>query len=109
MNTTTIDGTSARITVLGDIDYDTLPPLRAAADALPANVTDLLWDLHQTAFMDLAGLHLLFTPAPSGHPDRRTAVTGLRPQPLRLLRLAADLHPSAFDLLRVQQAALERP
>ncbi|MFI8952745.1 STAS domain-containing protein [Streptomyces sp. NPDC053750] len=119
MNTTTIDGTSARITVRGDIDYDTLPPLRDAAAALPAHVTDLLWDLHQTAFMDVAGLHLLFTPIPSGNgPVRRTTVTGLRPQPLRLLRLAADLHPSVFHLTcllldtpptRVQQAAPERP
>ncbi|WP_308033457.1 hypothetical protein [Streptomyces solaniscabiei] len=80
MNTTTIDGTSARITVCGDIDYDTLPPLRAAADALPAQVTDLLWDLNQTAFMDVAGLHLLFTPVPSGSGlVRRTTVTGLHP------------------------------
>ncbi|MER7721448.1 STAS domain-containing protein [Streptomyces flaveolus] len=102
MNTTTIDGTSARITVRGDIDHDTMPPLRAAADALPAHVTDLLWDLNHTAFMDVAGLHLLFTPTPPGSDtNRRTTVTGLRPQPLRLLRLAADLHPNTFDLVRL--------
>ncbi|MFD8275946.1 STAS domain-containing protein [Streptomyces flaveolus] len=100
--TTTIDGTSARITPCGDIDYDTLPPLRAAADALPVHVTDLLWDLTHTAFMDVAGLHLLFTSAPSGNgPHRRTTVTGLRRQPYRLLLLAADLNPTTFTILRL--------
>ncbi|MYR87212.1 hypothetical protein GTY41_20285, partial [Streptomyces sp. SID685] len=60
MNTiTTLDGTTATITVRGDIDFDTLPPLRATADALPAHVTGLLWDLTSSFFMDVAGLHLL--------------------------------------------------
>ncbi|MEU6106582.1 hypothetical protein, partial [Streptomyces flaveolus] len=100
--TTTIDGTSARITVRGEIDYDTMSPLRAAADGLPPQVTDLLWDLNHTAFMDVAGLHLLFTPSPSGSgPVRRTTVRGLRPQPLRLLLLAAELRPATFDLTRL--------
>ncbi|MFE0452461.1 STAS domain-containing protein [Streptomyces sp. NPDC058914] len=116
--TTVIDGTSARITLRGDIDYDTLPPLRAAADALPAHVTDLLWDLNHTPFMDVAGLHLLFAPAPLSGPDRRTTVTGLGQQPQRLLLLAADVHPDTFDLARLhpdtpptdfQQTAAERP
>ncbi|MGX1127947.1 hypothetical protein RKD49_000137 [Streptomyces glaucescens] len=115
--TTAIDGTSARITLCGDLDFDALSPLRAAADALPANVSDLLWDLNHTPFMDIAGLHLLFTPSPLDGPDRRTAVTGLRPQPLRLLLLAADMHPALFDLARLlpdtppadfRQAGLER-
>ncbi|MFH8798011.1 STAS domain-containing protein [Streptomyces sp. NPDC017936] len=116
--TTAIDGTSARITLRGDIDFDTLSPLRSAVDALPAHVTDLLWDLNHTAFMDVAGLHLLFAPAPLDGPDRRTTVTGLRRQPLRLLLLAADVHPHAVDLTRLlpdtpptdlQQAAPEQP
>ncbi|WP_435879785.1 hypothetical protein [Streptomyces flaveolus] len=51
--------------------------------------------------MDVAGLHLLFDPAAPGGPDRRTTVTGLRRQPLRLLLLAADTHPTAFDLGRL--------
>ncbi|MER6277066.1 hypothetical protein ABT202_12240 [Streptomyces sp900105245] len=38
---TTLNGTTATITVRSDIDFDTLPPLRAAADALPAHVTHL--------------------------------------------------------------------
>ncbi|PKW05984.1 hypothetical protein SAMN05428944_6977 [Streptomyces sp. 1222.5] len=101
--TTTIDGTTACITPRGDIDFDTLPPLRTAADTLPAHVSDLLWDLSHTPFMDLAGLHLLFTPtlaAPYGR-GRRTSVTGLRSQPLRLLLLAADTNPVTFDLARL--------
>ncbi|MFF4401531.1 lipid asymmetry maintenance protein MlaB [Streptomyces sp. NPDC001480] len=116
--TTAIDGTSARITLRGDIDFDTLPPLRAAADALPAHVTDLLWDLHHTPFMDVVGLLLLFDHTPVDGPARRTTVTGLRQQPLRLLLLAAGLSPDTFDLARLlpdtpptdfQQAVPERP
>ncbi|MFF9607886.1 hypothetical protein ACF1GY_37525 [Streptomyces sp. NPDC014684] len=102
MNTiTTIDGTTATITVRGDIDFESLPSLRAAADGLPAHVTDLLWDLNRTFFMDIAGLHLLFAPTPPDCPDRRTTVTGLRPQPLRLLRLAAETSPAAFPFDRL--------
>ncbi|MFE6410939.1 lipid asymmetry maintenance protein MlaB [Streptomyces sp. NPDC057837] len=95
--TTTIDGTAARIRSCGEIDFDTLPPLRAAADALPPQVTDLEWDLTGTLFMDVAGLHLLFTPPTTG-PQRRTTVTGLGAQPLWLLLTAADADPAVFDL-----------
>ncbi|MFD9099399.1 STAS domain-containing protein [Streptomyces collinus] len=98
---TTLNGTTATITVRGDIDLDTLPPLRAAADALPARVTGLRWDLNCTCFMDVAGLHLLFAPTPPGRPDRRISVTGLRPQPLRLLRLAEETNPATFRLDRL--------
>ncbi|MFJ5520922.1 STAS domain-containing protein [Streptomyces griseoluteus] len=99
--TTVIDGTSARITPRGDIDFETLPPLRAAAQALPTRVTDLLWDLHHTAFMDVAGLHLLFDHLPVDGPDLHTTVTGLRQQPQRLLLMAAAIHPATFDLSRL--------
>ncbi|MFJ4601100.1 hypothetical protein [Streptomyces griseoluteus] len=51
--------------------------------------------------MDVAGLHLLFDHSPADGPDRGTTVTGLRQQPLRLLLLAADLHPATFDLSRL--------
>ena len=79
---------------------DTLPPLRAAADALPPQVTDLEWDLTGTPFMDVAGLHLLFTPPTTG-PQRRTTVTGLGAQPLWLLLTAADADAAVFDLARL--------
>ncbi|MER5855428.1 hypothetical protein ABT131_07370 [Streptomyces sp900105245] len=95
---TTLNGTTATITVRSDIDFDTLPPLRAAADALPAHVTHLLWDLNHTLFMDVAGLHLLFAPTPPDRQGRHTTVTGLRTQPLRLLRLAAEANPATFNL-----------
>ncbi|MEV0239943.1 STAS domain-containing protein [Streptomyces sp. NPDC050674] len=84
-----IDGTTAHIRPCGEIDHDTLPPLRAAADALPSQVTELQWDLTDTPFMDVAGLHLLF-PTICG-PDRRTTVAGLGAQPLWLLLTAASL------------------
>ncbi|MFI9155458.1 STAS domain-containing protein [Streptomyces sp. NPDC053367] len=100
MITTTIVGTSARITLYGDLDFDTLAPLRAAADTLPAEVTDLQWDLRHTSFMDVAGLHL-FAPALPDASHRRTTVTGLGRQPLRLLLLAADTHPATFELGRL--------
>ncbi|MDX2592827.1 MULTISPECIES: hypothetical protein [Streptomyces] len=60
-----------------------------------------LWDLNHTLFMDIAGLHLLFAPIPHDRPGRRTTVTGLRPQPLRLLRLAAETNPATFHLDRL--------
>ncbi|MDT0390907.1 STAS domain-containing protein [Streptomyces dubilierae] len=96
---TTLDGPTARISPCGEVDFDTLPPLRAAADALPPQVTELQWDLSRTAFMDIAGLHLLF--GPGSGPRRRTTVTGLRDQPLWLLLTAADANPDVFDLARL--------
>lgn len=89
-----IDGTAAHITVHGEIDYTTLPALRAAAAGLPPHVTELVWDLLDARFMDVAGLHLLFEhPSPQG-PPRKTTVTNLAPQPLRLLLLAAEVNPA---------------
>ncbi|MFE6764606.1 STAS domain-containing protein [Streptomyces sp. NPDC057689] len=99
--TTAVTGTSARITPCGDIDSDALAPLRAAADALPPHVTDVQWDLHDTPFMDVSGLHLLL---PASAAQRRVTVTGLRSQPLRLLLLAADINPGTFDGLPASPA-----
>ncbi|MGV9273922.1 STAS domain-containing protein [Streptomyces griseosporeus] len=99
--TTTIDSTFARISLCGEIDFDTLLPVRAAVAALPPQVTDLQWDLTLTSFMDIAGLHLLFTPTASEVQQRRVTATGLREQPLSLLLLAAELHPTVFDLCRL--------
>ncbi|CAL9661062.1 STAS domain-containing protein [Streptomyces sp. XY006] len=96
---TTLDGPTARISPRGEIDFDALPPLRAAADALPPQVTDVQWDLSHTPFMDIAGLHLLF--GPGSGPRHRTTVTGLRDQPLWLLLTAADVNPAVFDLARL--------
>ncbi|MFD5536769.1 lipid asymmetry maintenance protein MlaB [Streptomyces sp. NPDC127079] len=98
---TTIDGTSARLSICGEIDFDTLPSLRAVVDTLPPQVTDLYWDLTRTPFMDVAGLHLLFTPTTSSGPERRATVTGLGKQPLSLLLMAADVNPTLFDLSRL--------
>ncbi|MFC8586277.1 hypothetical protein ACFUGD_17270 [Streptomyces sp. NPDC057217] len=95
--TTTITDATARITPYGEIDLDTLPSLRAVVDRLPPYVTGLLWDLEHLSFTDVAGLRLLFAPVP----HRRTTVTGLRDQPLQLLMVAADLFPTAYDLMRL--------
>ncbi|MBE1602847.1 hypothetical protein [Streptomyces stelliscabiei] len=52
-----IDGTAAHITVHGEIDYTTLPTLRAATAGLPREVTEPVRDLHDARFTDVAGLH----------------------------------------------------
>ncbi|MEU7702632.1 hypothetical protein [Streptomyces sp. NPDC039028] len=99
--TTTITGTTARLTPHGEIDFDTLPPLHSAVDRLPPPVTDLLWDLEHLTFTDIAGLHLLFGTAPHGHPRYRTTVANLRDQPLQLLLTATELFPAAYDVSRL--------
>ncbi|MFI7345305.1 STAS domain-containing protein [Streptomyces sp. NPDC049936] len=96
--TTTIDGSRARISLDGEIDFHTLPLLRAVTVSLQACVAELLWDLEAATFMDIAGLHLLFDPTLPGSSPRRTTVTGLGPQPL--LTLATDLNPN-IDLMRL--------
>ncbi|MYS05537.1 STAS domain-containing protein [Streptomyces sp. SID6041] len=99
--TTTITGTTARLTPHGEIDFDTLPPLHSAVDRLPRHVTDLVWELEHLTFTDVAGLQLLFGTAPHGHTRYRTTVTNLRDQPLQLLLIAADLFPAAYDVSRL--------
>ncbi|MEY7981489.1 hypothetical protein AB8O53_34935 [Streptomyces pilosus] len=106
--TTTIDGTRARIHARGEIDSHTLVPLRAAAAALPPQVTALQWDLTGTPFMDVAGLHLLFNPA-LHDPALRVTVTGLGRQPLWLVRTAAETNPDVFNLSRLLPCAPSAP
>ncbi|MGW6485685.1 ANTAR domain-containing protein [Streptomyces sp. NPDC055056] len=92
--TTMIDGVFAWITPHGPIDHEALPQLRAAVAVLPYEVTSVVWDLSDVPFMDVAGLHLLFGRPPEDIPEPPTAaVTGLGPQPLRLLQLAAQTYP----------------
>ncbi|MFD9286844.1 STAS domain-containing protein [Streptomyces sp. NPDC060030] len=95
MNVTTlIDATSATIIPHGEIDHTTLPKLRAVVAALPRDVAEVVWDLKDTPFIDTAGLHLLVDPPPADVPPRRATVTGMQPQPLRVLRTAAELFPT---------------
>ncbi|WP_053849873.1 STAS domain-containing protein [Streptomyces sp. NRRL B-24085] len=98
--TTVIDGTRARIIPHGEIDADTLPPLRAALAGLPPGFSDVQFDLRETAFMDVAALRFLFDHCADASPRRRT-VTGLSPQPMRLLLLASDLYPATYGLARL--------
>ncbi|MFG2311470.1 STAS domain-containing protein [Streptomyces sp. NPDC048566] len=93
--TTMTEGHRARITPHAAIDLDVLPDLRAALHALPEQVTTVVWDLRDTPFMDSAGLHLLFDPPTTGESQPRTrCVTGLTPQPLRLLLTAEQIFPT---------------
>ncbi|MEU6058770.1 STAS domain-containing protein [Streptomyces sp. NPDC047097] len=95
-STTTIEGTTARITPHGVIDFTTLPGLRASRAALPSEITAVTWDLRDIVFMDVAGLHLLTEHlSENGHPRRWiVAVAGLAAQPERLLRMAAEAFPA---------------
>lgn len=88
-------GHSATLTVVDDIDHGARPGIERAACALPRSVDRLTLDLERVAFVDSALLHLLTSL------DRACAVrggllrvVGLRPQPRRLLALAADLRPA---------------
>ncbi|MFE5855347.1 STAS domain-containing protein [Streptomyces sp. NPDC056500] len=92
--TTMIDGTAAWITPHGAIDHYTVPILRATAAALPHEVTAVTWDLQDATFMDVSGLHLLCDQQRYDSPIHQVAVTGLTPQQLRLLSLAAELFPT---------------
>ncbi|MEV5864028.1 hypothetical protein AB0L83_30430 [Streptomyces sp. NPDC052071] len=91
--TTLIDATTACIIPDGEIDQGALPKLHAVLEALPQDVTELVWDLQSTPFMDMAGLHLLVDPQPPTHP-RHITVTGMHPQPLHLLHTAAQVFPT---------------
>ncbi|MFF8747254.1 STAS domain-containing protein [Streptomyces californicus] len=85
---------SAVITPHGDIDFEALPALRAAAHALPAEVRKVTWDLSHVNFADTAALHLLDEQCfAARHHARRVFVRGLRPQPSRLLQVATTILP----------------
>jgi len=81
--TTTIDGTAARISLCGEIDYDTLPTLRAALDGLPLQVTDLQWDLTHT----LHGRR--WPPSPLPHHQQRPEAPDDRDRTARTTAVAA--------------------
>ncbi|MEU1280902.1 STAS domain-containing protein [Streptomyces sp. NPDC005805] len=93
--TTVIDNGTARITPHGDLGYDALPGLHAETAALPGTVHTITWDMCDTPFMDVAALHLFRDQRQAARLRARTlTVTGLRPQPRRLLLLAAELFPA---------------
>ncbi|MFI7388129.1 STAS domain-containing protein [Streptomyces sp. NPDC049813] len=85
-----LHGSTATLTPHGDIDYDHLGELRACLDRLPRTVTRVVWDLRDTPFVDVAGLHL-FDTAPAS--VREVVVTHLRSQPHRLIETARALFP----------------
>ncbi|MEU7060902.1 STAS domain-containing protein [Streptomyces sp. NPDC046197] len=76
------------ITVCGEMDLQTCPGLAQAASGVPVGGKPLHLDLSGVSFMDSSGLNLLL------HLRRRLqaegallAVTGLQPQPARLLQI----------------------
>ncbi|MGW4674910.1 STAS domain-containing protein [Streptomyces sp. NPDC004324] len=93
--TLTGDGVSAVITPQGEIDFVTSPSLHAFLQQLPPSVTGVTWDLRQTRFMDVAGLHLLVQLRQACQDAGRTlTVTGADEPLRRLLQLAHDLFPA---------------
>ncbi|MFD6296059.1 STAS domain-containing protein [Streptomyces sp. NPDC060235] len=104
--TTVLNGTTALLAPRGPIDGDSLHVLREAAAALPSHVTTVDWDMSAVPFMDSAGLHLLLDPPFDRQSKRRARVTGLAPQPARLLAVAEQFLPAldAGRLLRAERS-----
>jgi anti-anti-sigma factor len=91
------------ITVRGEIDLQTCPQLAQAAFIIPLGGKPLYLDLAGVSFMDSSGLNLLVLlrrrlQAEGG----RLAVTGLQPQPARLLQITG-----AYDLFAVDTTTAE--
>jgi anti-anti-sigma factor len=106
--TTAHEGSAAVIRPCGEIDVDTLPGLLVAARELPRSVTEVTWDMTGARFMDVAGLRLLVQERTAClDAGRKLLVTGLRPQPLRLLRIAQEVFPAGEwgDFLEGERAA----
>ncbi|MGW3097992.1 STAS domain-containing protein [Streptomyces sp. NPDC001102] len=89
-------GRAATLTVDSDIDDRARPGIESAAARLPLTVRYLTLDLARVDFVDSSLLHVLRTVdlSVSGR-GGLLRVRGLRPQPSRLLTLAADLWPEA--------------
>ncbi|MFD0427783.1 STAS domain-containing protein [Streptomyces zhihengii] len=85
--TTEVRGNCATLTPRGDIDFEHLDQLRTSLDQLPSTVTDVAWDLRDTFFVDIAGLHLLGTPgtrsARPASPTSTPSTDGCSPSPAR--------------------------
>ncbi|MER5451647.1 STAS domain-containing protein [Streptomyces sp. NPDC002764] len=87
-------GRTATLTVDSDIDDRARPAIESAAARLPLTVRHLTLDLARVDFVDSSLLHLLRTVDHSvAGRGGLLRVAGLRPQPSRLLALAADLWP----------------
>ncbi|MEU0356425.1 STAS domain-containing protein [Streptomyces cyaneofuscatus] len=88
--TTELHGRGATLTPRGDIDFENLDQLRACLAGLPDTVTEVIWDLHAVTFADIAGLHLLSTPAAPA----QVTLTNLTPSFTHLLEVATATFPA---------------
>ncbi|MFD6874246.1 MULTISPECIES: STAS domain-containing protein [unclassified Streptomyces] len=81
------------ITVAGELDMDTCPPLRKATGAAAANGAPLYLDLVDVPFMDVNALHLLLD-LQCDFQRRQTSliISGFQRQPTRLLTLTSSDH-----------------
>ncbi|MFH9424467.1 STAS domain-containing protein [Streptomyces sp. NPDC017529] len=86
---TRLFGSSAVLTVRGEIDYGTVPVLDEAVEALPPGLGSVVLEMAGVTFMDAAGLHFLRRLDAYGQ-RRGVAVCALnwRRQPRRVLELA---------------------
>ncbi|MCX5335780.1 MULTISPECIES: STAS domain-containing protein [unclassified Streptomyces] len=89
-------GHAATLAVDNDIDDRARSAIESAATQLPPSVRQLTLDLADVGFVDSALLHLVLT-IDRSVTDRGglLRIVGLRPQPRRVLTLAADLCPEA--------------
>jgi anti-anti-sigma factor len=82
------------ITVRGEMDLHTCPQLARAAAVTPLGGKPLYLDVSGVPFMDSSGLNLLVSLRRRLDAEgSRLAITGLQPQPTRLLQItgASDL------------------
>ena len=93
------------ITVRGEIDLQTCPQLEQAAFVTPLQGKPLYLDLSGVSFMDSSGLNLLLLLRQRLHAEGgRLAVTGLQPQPARLLEIT-----QTYDLFAADTTAADGP
>ncbi|MBT2446219.1 STAS domain-containing protein [Streptomyces sp. ISL-43] len=84
-------GGAAVVTLEGDVDSAVQSDLNLLVDSLPARAAVVL-DMRGVSFMDLTGLHFVLTLRERSRKTRTALlVTGLRPQPQRLLYLAGEV------------------
>ncbi|MEW2290883.1 STAS domain-containing protein [Streptomyces sp. NPDC047841] len=95
----------AVITVCGEMDLQTCPELAQAASVIALDGKPLYLDLSGVSFMDSSGLNVLLLLHQRLHGEgSRLAITGLQPQPARLLQMTG-----AYSLFSADAPPLAGP